>query len=79
MSWAPIETAPKIVGGEEISVRDAAGRECLAWWDGKADMWRCGGVQQGFPLVPSLDAHPWTEWKAPDVLRIGLPLEKGSQ
>lgn len=70
MTWAAIESAPKIWGGEEILVRDADGREATVWWDGNKNMYRCGGVHHGFPLVASLDGHLWTEWKTPDVLRI---------
>lgn len=61
-NWAPIATAP-LDSFDELEVRDAEGRECLAWWSPKEGMWRSGGIHQGFPLLPSLDGYPWTEWR----------------
>lgn len=68
MTWQPTATAP--TDGTEITVRDTEGREALAWWDLKSSQWRSGGIHHGFPEVPELAGHGWTEWRQVDVWKI---------
>ena len=64
-----MDNAPK--DGDEMEVRDAQGREALAWWSAKDEMFRSGGIHHGSPIIGALDAHPWVEWRRAPIWRIG--------